>query len=74
MVTSILNKSESWIGITTEAIPMLQDFRNRFMLIFVEALKRGTPSGMVEMDANMLPHKAKKTYICRKINGEIRPK
>ena len=41
VVTSILNNSESWIGITTEFIDMMQDFKNRFMLRFFKAPKKG---------------------------------
>ena len=53
-VTSILNNSESWIGISAEALDKLQDFQNRFMLRLFEAPKQGTPSEIVELDANML--------------------
>ena len=44
IVTSILNNSESWIGITEEIIDKLQDFQNRFMLRFFEAPMQGTIS------------------------------
>ena len=54
IVTSILNNSEYRIGITKEIINKLQDFQNRFMLRFVEAPKKGTPTGIVVLDANML--------------------
>ena len=39
----------------TDKIPdKIQDFQNRFMLRFFEAPKQGTPTGIVELDANML--------------------
>ena len=53
IVTSILNNSESWIGITKEIIDKLQDFQNRFMLRYIEAPKQGTLTGIVELDAKM---------------------
>ena len=45
---------ESWIGLNDEIITKLQDFQNKFMLRFFEAPKQGTPSGIVELDSNML--------------------
>ena len=53
-VTSQLNKSASWIGLTYEIVDKLQDFQNKFMLCFFEAPKQGTPIGIVELDSNML--------------------
>ena len=50
IVTSILNNRASWIGI----IDNFQDFQNRFMLRFFDAPKQGTPTGIVELDSNML--------------------
>ena len=41
VVTSILNISASWIGITDKIIDKLQDFQNKFMLQFFEAPKKG---------------------------------
>ena len=32
----------------------MQDFQNKFMLRFFEAPKQGTPTGIVEVDSNML--------------------
>ena len=68
IVTSILNNSDSWIGINDEIIDKLQDFQNSFMLRFFEAAKQGTPTGIVELDANMLLMKnrimlSKLTYV-----------
>ena len=54
VVTSLLNNSASWIGLTDEIIDILQEFQNKFMLRFFEAPKHGTPSGIVELDSNML--------------------
>ena len=54
VVTSLLNNSASWIGLTDEIVNMLQDFQNKFMLRFFEAPKQGTPTGIVELDSNML--------------------
>ena len=53
IVSSILNNSESWIGITKEIIDKLQEFQNRLMLRFVEAPKQGTLTGIVELNAKM---------------------
>ena len=44
VVTSLLNNSASWIGLTDEIIDILQEFKNKFMLCFFEAPKQGTPS------------------------------
>ena len=54
VVTSLLNNSASWIGINDEIITKLQTFQNKFMLRFFEAPKQGTPTGIVELDSNML--------------------
>ena len=51
------NNSESWIGITDEILDKLQDFQNSFMLSFFEAPKQGTPTGIGDVDANILPMK-----------------
>ena len=51
---SLLNNSASWIGLTDEIITKLQNFQNKFMLRFFEAPKQGTPTGIVELDSNML--------------------
>ena len=40
-VTSQLNKSASWIGLTYEIVDKLQDFQNKFILRFFEALNMG---------------------------------
>ena len=66
--TSILDKSASWIGLTDEVLDKLQDFQNKFMLRFFEAPKQGTPTGIVELDSNMLLMKnrillSKLTYV-----------
>ena len=53
-VTSLLNNSASWIGLTDEIIDTLQEFQNTFILCFFKAPKQGTPSGIVEQDSNML--------------------
>ena len=68
IVTSLLNNSASWIGLTDEIINTLQDFQNKFMLRFFEAPKQGTPTGIVELDSNMLLMKnrimlSKLTYV-----------
>ena len=73
IVTSILNNSASWIGITDEIIDKLQDFQNRFMLRFFEAPKQGSPTGIVELDSDMLLMKnrillSKLTYIGKLID------
>ena len=52
--TSLLNNSASWIGPTDEIVDKLQDFQNKFILRFFEAPKQGTPTGIVELDLNML--------------------
>ena len=67
LVCVICYNSELWIGIN-EIINKLQDFQNRFMLRFCEAPKQGTPTGIVELDANMLLMKnlimlSKLTYV-----------
>ena len=54
MVTSLLNNSASWIGLTDEIVDKLQDFQNKLMLRFFEAPKQGTPTSRVELDSNML--------------------
>ena len=54
VVTSLLNNSASWIGLNDEIINKLQDFQNKFMLPFFESPKQGTPTGIVELDSNML--------------------
>ena len=54
VVTSLLNNSASWIGLNDEIVTKLQDFQNKFMLRFFEAPKQGTPTGIVELDSNML--------------------
>ena len=54
IVTSLLNNSASWIGLNDEIINTLQDFQNKFMLRFFKAPKQGTPTGIVELDSNML--------------------
>ena len=54
VVTSLLNNSASWIGLTDEIVDKLQDFQNKFMLRFFEAPKQGTPTGIVELDLKML--------------------
>ena len=51
-----------------EIVHKLQDFQNKFMLRFFEASKQGTPTGIVELDSNMLLMKnrimlSKLTYI-----------
>ena len=68
IVTSLLSNSASWIGLTEEVINTLQDFQNTFMLRFFEAPKQGTPTGIVELDSNMLLMKnrimlSKLTYV-----------
>ena len=47
VVTSLLNNSASWIGLTDEIIDILQESQNKFMLHFFKAPKQGTPSGIV---------------------------
>ena len=68
IITSLLNNSASWIGLNDEIIDTLQDFQNKFMLRFFEAPKQGTPTGIVELDSNMLLMKnrimlSKLTYV-----------
>ena len=68
IVTSLLNNSASWIVLTDEILDKLQDFQNRFMLRFFEARNQSTPTGIVEIDLNMLLTKnrillSKLTYI-----------
>ena len=68
VVTSLLNNSASWIGLTDKIIDKLQDFQNKFMLHFFEAPKQGTTAGIVELDSNMLLMKnrivlSKLTYV-----------
>ena len=63
IVNSIPNNSGSWIGINDEIIDKLEDFQNRFMLRYFEAPKQGTPTGVLELDANMLLMKSKLTYV-----------
>ena len=48
ILTSLLNNSSSWIGITDEIINKLQEFQNRFLLRFSEDPKRGTETGIVD--------------------------
>ena len=47
VVTSLLNNSGSWIGLTDKIVDKLQDFKNKFMMRFFEAPKKGTPTGIV---------------------------
>ena len=54
VVTSLLNNSASWIGLNDEIATKLQDFQNKFMLRFFDAPKQGAPTGIVELDSNML--------------------
>ena len=54
VVKSLLKNRASSIGLTDEIINTLQDFQNKFMLRFFEAPKQGTPTGIVELDSNML--------------------
>ena len=42
VVTSLLNNSASWIGLTDEIIDKLQDFQSKFMLRIFKALKQET--------------------------------
>ena len=44
VASSIINNCEFWIGVKDEAIDILQDFQNRFMLRFFAAPKQGTES------------------------------
>ena len=46
VVSSLVNNSESWIGMKVDAIDILKDFQNRFI--------QGTPSCIVELDVNMM--------------------
>ena len=43
-----------WIGLNDEIITILQNFQNKFMLCFFKAAQQGTPTGIVELDSNML--------------------
>ena len=63
VVTSLLNNSASWIGLTDELVDKLQDFHLNF-----ESPKQGTPTGIIELDSNMLIMKNRKilsklTYV-----------
>ena len=51
-----------------EIVDKLEDFQNKLMLRFFEAPKQGTPTGIVELDSNMLLMKnrillSKLTYV-----------
>ena len=46
IVTSLLNNSVSWIGLTDEIIGTLQEFQNKFMLRFFEAPNKGHPPAL----------------------------
>ena len=54
IVKSLLNNSASWIGLNDEIIDTLPEFQNKFIIRFFEAPKQGTPTGIVELDSNML--------------------
>ena len=41
-------------GLNDEIVTILQTFQNKFMLRFFEAPLKGTPTGIVELDSNML--------------------
>ena len=56
------------MGLTDEIVNKLQDFQNKFMHRFFEAPKQGKPTGIVELDLNMLLMKnmimlSKLTYV-----------
>ena len=78
IVTSLLNNSASWIGLNDEIITILQNFQNKFMLRFFEAPARGTPTGIVELDSNMLLMKnrviqSKLTYVGKIMTNALGP-